>query len=199
MNRDQKRDLLKKKIFDAALKRIEKNGLSGLRARDVALDAGCSLGSLYNAYNDLDDLILHINSQILSDLSKAISDDLNGFMPPEETLISIAQSYLDFAYKNYNLWSSVFGHAMQDGAPIPQWYTDKTNATFLTVVSPLTKLRPDLDEAEAYIMVKTLFSAVHGIVALNLQERFIAIPRDMLEVQLKEFVRTYVKGLSALD
>lgn len=195
MKQDEKRELLKQNVFDAAYKRIKEEGLPGLRARDIAKDAGCSLGSLYNAYQDLDDLILNVNSCVLEMLKEDISAGIDGNQSAEAALVNLAVNYMNFAYTNLNLWGSLFGHTMQDNAPIPDWYTEQTNATFLTLVAPLLKLRPELDEAQAFILVRTLFSAVHGIITINLQERFISIPKDMLEVQLIEFVQTYAKGL----
>lgn len=195
MKQDEKRSLLKQKVFDAAFERINQDGLTGLRARDIAKDAGCSLGSLYNAYQDLDDLILHVNSRVLEMLKEDISTNAVEDQSAEAALANLAVNYMNFAYLHYNLWTSLFGHTMQDNAPIPDWYTEQTNATFLTLIAPLLKLRPELDEAQAFILVRTLFSAVHGIITINLQERFISIPKDMLEVQLVEFVQTYAKGL----
>lgn len=195
MKQDEKRGLLKQKVFDAAFQRIQEDGLNGLRARDIAKDAGCSLGSLYNAYQDLDDLILNVNSRVLEMLQEHISSNVGEEQNAEEALVNLAVNYMNFAYLHYNLWTSLFGHTMQDNAPIPDWYTEQTNATFLTLVAPLLKLRPELDEAQAFILVRTLFSAVHGIITINLQERFISIPKDMLEIQLVGFVHTYAKGL----
>lgn len=195
MKQDEKRSLLKQKVFDAAFERINQDGLTGLRARDIAKDAGCSLGSLYNAYQDLDDLILNVNSRVLEMLKEDISTNAVEDQNAEAALANLAVNYMNFAYTHYNLWTSLFGHTMQDNAPIPDWYTEQTNATFLTLIAPLLKLSPELDEAQAFILVRTLFSAVHGIITINLQERFISIPKDMLEVQLVEFVQTYAKGL----
>jgi AcrR family transcriptional regulator len=195
MKQDEKRSLLKQKVFNAAFERINQDGLTGLRARDIAKDAGCSLGSLYNAYQDLDDLILNVNSRVLEMLKEDISTNAVEDQNAEAALANLAVNYMNFAYTHYNLWTSLFGHTMQDNAPIPDWYTEQTNATFLTLITPLLKLRPELDEAQAFILVRTLFSAVHGIITINLQERFISIPKDMLEVQLVEFVQTYAKGL----
>lgn len=196
MNRDEKRNLLKQRIFDAAFQKIEKNGLAGLRARDIATEAGCSLGSLYNAYTDLDDLILNVNSRILMVLSQSIEHATAGDVKPEDNLRHLAQRYMDFAYDNYNLWASIFTHTMQDNAPIPDWYLDRTNETFSKVVAPLLKLRPDLGQKEASQMVRTLFSAVHGIIAINLQERFMLISRSALEEQIQSFISIYAKGLT---
>lgn len=195
MNRDEKRNLLKQRIFDAAFHRIEKNGLIGLRARDITTEAGCSLGSLYNAYIDLDDLILNVNSHILTKLSESIGGIPPGETKPEDNLRHLAERYMDFAYDNYNLWASLFTHTMQDNVPIPDWYIDRTDETFSKVVEPLLKLRPDLGQEEASQMVRTLFSAVHGIIAINLQERFMSISREALEEQIQSFISIYAKGL----
>lgn len=195
MKRGEKRELLKSSIFEAAYDRIEQNGLTDLRARDIAQDAGCSLGSLYNAFEDVDDLILNVNSKILLSLSDKIQDGLKDQISAEDTIVLMAKNYLNFAYDNYNLWSSLFGHTMQDRAPIPDWYTEQTNETFLMLVSPLIKLRSDLDQADAFMLVRTIFSAVHGIITINLQERFISIPRVMLQTQLVSFIKTYANGL----
>jgi AcrR family transcriptional regulator len=196
MNRNEKRNLLKQRIFDAAFRRIEKNGLIGLRARDIAIEADCSLGSLYNAYTDLDDLILNVNSHILMMLSESIGQQPAENLDPEENLRLLAQRYMNFAYDNYNLWTSLFTHTMHDNTPIPDWYLDRTNETFSKVIAPLLRLRPDLEQEEVSQMVRTLFSAVHGIIAINLQERFMSISRGALEEQLQNFVSIYAKGLT---
>jgi AcrR family transcriptional regulator len=196
MNRNEKRNLLKQRIFDAAFRRIEKNGLIGLRARDIAIEADCSLGSLYNAYTDLDDLILNVNSHILMMLSESIGQQPAENLDPEENLRLLAQRYMNFAYDNYNLWTSLFTHTMHDNTPIPDWYLDRTNETFSKVIAPLLRLRPDLEQEEVSQMVRTLFSAVHGVIAINLQERFMSISRGALEEQLQNFVSIYAKGLT---
>lgn len=195
MNRDEKRNYLKMRICDAAFQMIEKNGLIGLRARDVAAEANCSLGSVYNAYIDLDDLILNVNSRILTSLSESIANKADNAIGPEGNLRHLAGRYMDFAYDNYNLWTSLFTHTMNDNAPIPDWYLERTNDTFSKVIEPLLKLRPDLEQKEASQMVRTLFSAVHGIVAINLQERFMSISRGALEEQIQSFISIYAKGL----
>lgn len=195
MKRDVKRNRLKQSIFEAAFQKIEKNGLIGLRARDITTEAGCSLGSLYNAYVDLDDLILNVNSHILTILSESIGQATTDNIEPEDSLRHLAQRYMDFAYDNYNLWASLFTHTMHDNAPIPDWYIDRTSETFSNVVAPLLKLRPDLGQEEASQMVRTLFSAVHGIIAINLQERFMTISRQALQEQIQSFISIYAKGL----
>lgn len=70
--REEQRDDLKKRLVDAAEARIAAGGLSGLKARDVTADAGCALGALYNVVEDLDRLILLVNSRTLARLGAAL-------------------------------------------------------------------------------------------------------------------------------
>lgn len=44
----------------------------GAKARNVTADAGCALGALYTAFEDLDRLILQVNARILARLGAAL-------------------------------------------------------------------------------------------------------------------------------
>lgn len=45
-------------------------------------------------------------------------------------------------------------------------------------------------------MSRTLFSAVHGVVAIGLEEKLIAVPRSDLDHQVENLVRLVCRGLS---
>jgi hypothetical protein len=40
-----------------------------------------------------------------------------------------------------------------------------------------------------------MFSAVHGIISLGLEERMVAVPPEKLRQQLAQFVNTHLAGL----
>ena len=42
---------------------IAREGLSGLKARGLATEAGCALGAIYNVFGDLNDLVLAVNAR----------------------------------------------------------------------------------------------------------------------------------------
>ncbi|MDP1576936.1 MAG: hypothetical protein Q8L76_09260 [Cypionkella sp.] len=44
----------------------------GAKARNVTADAGCALGAMYTAFEDLDWLILQVNARILARLGAAL-------------------------------------------------------------------------------------------------------------------------------
>jgi hypothetical protein len=61
--------------------------------------------------------------------------------------------------------------------------------------TPLARLLPDRSQAQVAILARLMFSAVHGIISLGLEERMVAVPPDQLFRQVAEFVDTHLTGL----
>ena len=58
----------------------------------------------------------------------------------------------------------------------------------------MVALLPDLDADARRILARTLFSAVHGIVALGLEEKLVSLPYSDLRDQLAATVRAIATG-----
>ena len=116
--RELKKEDLKKRLFDAALKQITKDGLPNLRARDLAKEAGCALGSVYTAYKDLDELILEVNSYTLSLLDDELSARISAGEEPLQRLETLAKGYLSFVKNHHTLWLALFDHKLPNGKSI---------------------------------------------------------------------------------
>ena len=54
---------LRLKLVAAAEVRIARDGAGALRARDLAKDADCAVGAIYNAFDDLNAIIVAVNGQ----------------------------------------------------------------------------------------------------------------------------------------
>lgn len=191
-----KRAELRKRLIDAAEARIRDGGLAGLKARDVTKDAGCALGSLYNVFADLDLLILAVNSRTLARLGAALRE-ARGAETPERQLQNLALNYLAFALENRGLWGALFDHRMADGAEVPDWHIDEHRLLIAEVVGPLMMLDPSLGDEAAGLRARTLFSAVHGIVRLALEDRFVALTPEALRSELNDFLATWARGVRA--
>jgi hypothetical protein len=59
-------------------------------------------------------------------------------------------------------------------------------------------LLPDLDPDARRILARTLFSAVHGVVALGLEEKLVSLPFADLRDQLTATVRAITAGRAEL-
>src|SRR5215210_5457493 len=69
-----RRENLKEALVAAAERTIKIRGLRGLKARDLAAEAGCAVGAIYNVVTDLDDLILAVNARTLAALERALKE-----------------------------------------------------------------------------------------------------------------------------
>lgn len=193
--RDAKREDLKGRLIEAAHAHIQSSGLGGLRARDITADAGCALGALYTAFADLDELILHVNSITLARLGAALREEATSAVAPRAKLKALAKAYLGFARDNRMLWAALFEHRMAPGVPVPEWHLAEHAVLIQHLVEPLAALRPALETPDLLARARTLFSAVHGIVAISLEDRFIGLAPTDLEAELLNFVDVLVTGL----
>lgn len=194
--RELKREDLKARLIEAARSRIAEHGLAGLRARDVTQDAGCALGGLYTAFRDLDELVLHVNSETLAMLEQDLVDELAGAEDPARQLRILAHGYLRFALGHRNLWAALFEHKLPEGVEAPAWHLDKHMFLIQFIARPLAALNPGMAEDDLRIRALTLFSAVHGIISISLEGRFVGIPRGRLESELDDFVSMLAAGSS---
>lgn len=194
--RTEKRDALKARLLAAARETIANEGLGGLKARDLAEKAGCATGTVYNVFADLDDLILQANTQTLGELGAALSGAVVAG-DPGRTLKALALGYAKFARENRKEWDALFDHRMAHGGASPDWFLEGHSGLLAFLIPPLAELEPGLSEAERNLRARTYFAAVHGIVSISLQGRFLGLPEKDLDQELETLVDQLTKGMRA--
>jgi AcrR family transcriptional regulator len=192
--REEKREDLRARLIDAARNRIAAEGLANLRARDVTQDAGCALGGLYTVFTDLAELVIHVNSATLKTLQDrlALAETRDG--APTDRLRGLAKGYLRFAIENRNLWKALFDHSLPEASPTPLWHLEEHLFLMNVIAEPLAELRPDMPAEDRAIRARTLFGAVHGVVSISLEGRFVGLPPERLEREVDELVLTIAVG-----
>ena len=174
------------------------SGLAGLKSRELARDIGVANGAVYNLVDDMDELILRVGSRTLSRLDAALSAaESRGPASPAETLVRIAVAYCDFAAENLELWRALFEHRMTPGKPVPEWAISEQMDLFRHIYRPLAALFPKRSADQLGVTARSLFSAVHGMVLLGLEQKLIAVPVDALRKEIATIVRAMVEGLTA--
>lgn len=195
--REAKREDLKARLIEAARNRIASEGLANLRARDVTQDAGCALGGLYTAFADLGELVIHVNSETLARLQEELASDRAGDGTPTGRLRALARGYLKFATENRNLWKALFDHYLPETSPTPQWHLEEHLALMKVIAEPLAELQPDMPMEDRAIRARTLFGAVHGVVSISLEGRFVGLPLERLEREVDELVLMIAAGAAS--
>jgi AcrR family transcriptional regulator len=185
-------------LFEAGERRIAAGGLAGLKTRDLARDIGVANGAVYNLVDDVDELILRVGSRTLARLDAALtSAEADGPASPRETLVRIAVAYCDFAAENLELWRALFEHRMAPGKPVPEWAITEQMALFRHIYRPLAELFPKRTPDQLGVTARSLFSAVHGMVLLGLEQKLIAVPVEALRAEIAVIVGAMVDGLTA--
>src|SRR4051794_31569591 len=193
----ERRTKLRVSLNEAAERSIAAKGLAGLKTRDLAREIGCANGAVYNLVADMDELILLVGLRTLARLDAALTAaEGNGPASPAETLVRIAVAYCDFAAENLELWRALFEHRMMPGKPVPEWAVSEQMDLFRHIYRPLAALFPNRTIAELSVTARSLFSAVHGMVLLGLEQKLIAVPIEALRAEIATIVRAMVKGLT---
>jgi AcrR family transcriptional regulator len=194
--RERKKVQRRRRLIEIARRLIASKGLRSLKVRDVAEAADCSIGSVYNEFGDFDGLILTVNRETVQALTSRLvaipADD------PVRQLHRLAQAYLAFAGEHANLLRSLFEHRMEDDRPFPEDILLMVMQAFALMHEPLVRLLPDRDPEQVALLARMMFSAVHGIISLGLEERMVAVPPEKLRHQLAQFVDAHLVGLGIM-
>lgn len=176
--REERRAQLQEKLVSAAEVRIAASGAASLRARDLAADAGCAVGAIYNAFDDLNAIVMAVNGRTFRRLGVQIEAAVAGSQgsTPVERLVVMSEAYLEFASQNNLLWRALFDLKLPDGADVPDWYRAALTQLFAHIAGPVAELFPDQDADDQALTVRALFSSVHGIVLLGLENRISGVP-----------------------
>jgi AcrR family transcriptional regulator len=193
----ERRAKLREALIEAAERAIATKGLGGLKTRELAQEIGVANGGVYNLVEDVDELILRVGSRTLAQLDAALtSAEADGPASPRETLVRIAVAYCDFAAENLELWRALFEHRMAPGKPVPEWAITEQMELFRHIYKPLAALFPQRSPAQLGVTARSLFSAVHGMVLLGLEQKLIAVPVEALREEIAAIVRAMVDGLT---
>ena len=193
----ERRSNLRQALIEAAEQAIAAKGLAGLKTRDLARQIGCANGGVYNLVEDVDELILRVGSRTLARLDSALEfAETAGPAEPAATLVRIAVAYCDFAAANLELWRALFEHRMAHGKPVPEWAVSDQMNLFRHIYRPLAALFPNDTPEQLSVTARSLFSAVHGMVLLGLEQKLIAVPVEALRAEIAVIVRAMVKGLT---
>ncbi|HXO73202.1 MAG TPA: TetR/AcrR family transcriptional regulator [Bradyrhizobium sp.] len=192
----QRREKLRESLILAAEKGIAAKGLAGLKTRDLAREIGVANGAVYNLVEDMDELILRVGSRTLMRLDAALTAaESKGPVAPDAILVRIAVAYCDFAAENLELWRALFEHRMERGKPIPEWAVEEQMNLFRHIYRPLAALFPNRTPEELGVTARSLFSSVHGMVSLGLEQKLIAVPIAVLRREIATIVRATLAGL----
>ena len=203
MTTEERRAGLRQALLEAAERTIAAEGLKSLKARALAAEANCAIGQIYNVWPDLDSLIIAVNARTLDHLDQVLTAaaapetvaGATSAVQARAVLLAQADAYLEFSSGNAQRWRAVFEHRVAGGRELPSWYREQQARLFSHVDRPLRTLLPGVSPADRAGLGRAIFSAVHGVVWLGLEELLGPQSYDDLRRQLRTVMGAIVDGL----
>lgn len=181
-------------IRDRATERAERivfeNGIDALSARSLASDIGVSVGSLYNAFGDLDAVLRAVISRSAARLSEILQGAVMTGDCKRSRLVALGEAYLDFAVSEPQRWWLLFEY--RSHAPPDQKVRD-FQLGLLDMLIQAGEGDPGSDQHRQVFL--SLWASVHGLVALACRPAIVAIE----PVSARDYIGHLVDaGLNAL-
>jgi AcrR family transcriptional regulator len=185
---------LRQLILDAARSIVERDGLVGLSAREVARLIGYSAGTLYNIFENLDDVLLTLQSELLVEFVerlKTVKRDPN----PYKRVDALARCYVDFALEKRRLWNLLCVHPLPKGKSLPAAFDEAIGFLTATLAEALEPILPPMSPAEARQRAQTLWAGIHGITLVAVGEKVPAMTQDTAQDYVAILTKTFLAGL----
>ena len=188
---------LRELILDAAQRIVEGGGISQLSAREVARMIGYAPGTLYNMYENLDDILLRVQARMLESLDDRLVAAMSG-TKGSDAIRGFATCYLDFAHERPKLWSLLQEHHLALGKPAPQWYLDRLFSPPRRLEGPIAYLIKGEDEAAVQRSARSLWASIHGIALQSTSRKIDSMAAESGKELIENLVETYIAGLKSL-
>ena len=191
---DHKREELYDMSLVAAKRIVEEHGFARLTARNVAQDIGYSPGTLYNLFENLDDLAVHLNGRTLDALFASLRQtELSGHADTD--VQALCQRYMTFLDQNTNLCELLFDNSYSAGYLPPDWYRQKV-ATGLEILgaalAPVFSAGRDAEKKEA---ARTLWASLQGICSLSRNGKLDVIGAPSRASMTQSLITNFMAGL----
>lgn len=157
---DHSRDELRQMIIEEGHRQIAQVGFANFSARQLAKRIGYTVGTIYNVFGSLDNLMLAINGRTLDKwrhhLLLKLADQ------SEDRLKRAVEAYFEFAIANRNCWLALLDFRLPEDQDVPETYAAKVEAIMEVVCNEVRRELPFAHADKAEAITRSLLATVHG-------------------------------------
>ena len=197
---------IKHMILCVAERIVTEEGFSALTVRKIAQLVGYTAGSFYMVYNNMADLVIHINGKTLDEIAEKMRVAKNSYQGGEVDIKvidsncslsgveALAVTYFNYANQNFNRWSLIFDYHFPDDFVIPDWYQAKVDTVFGLVEIQFSSFDHAYPEDKKKQAARTLWAGVHGVCVLSLSGKLNFVGVEDAEESVVLMVRNFMAG-----
>ena len=191
---DHNREELHQLVLAAAQRIVEESGFQALSARTVADSIGYSPGTLYNLFDNIDDLVVHVNGTTLDALFAELHN-APAIGRPEADVAALCSRYLAFQDQNPNLCGLLFDYTQAQGYAPPEWYRRKIIRGLEILGSALLPLFPTGRDNDVSDAARTLWASLQGICSLSANGKLDVVGGQSRDAMARALVTNFLAGL----
>lgn len=187
-----KRSELRRKILNLSWETLNEKGGNALRMRDVAKGCDCSVGTVYNIFEGINEIILRLNIRSVHRLTEKILAALEGPTELKDAVRAMGNAYLEFARTYPHQWTTLFERESVDTPP--DWYMKEINDNLERVEAELIR-RFGLEKKDAVKLVGFFWAAIHGITSIMLHKKTRIVERIIKEEDIDRYIDHCLMGM----
>lgn len=176
---------------------LKSKGLSFLTARKLADYSGYSVGTIYNQFKSMDNLVMWENCQTLDELfekMKVAEFGSDAYL----NLNRLLDRFVDFVLENKNLWFTLYNfHFSNDIARYELFYLRRVVKIVQLLENNVHKLFSGVSDKERSVSVEVLFVTLFSLSSLlTTQKEFVRLEKKYV---VRILFNTYLAGISLLS
>lgn len=151
-------------------KHMAEVGFARFSAREVAKRIGYSVGTLYNVFGTLDQLLITINTRTFQLWADYVRQRLE--VSGSDRVQTLVEAYFSFARDNENSWTAIYDHHLPPDVVIPDEQNLQRGALTQIIVDEVAAVLPTQAQSEAPRLARSLIAVVHGHCVFELNGSF---------------------------
>lgn len=182
-------DQYRPKAIPLARQMLAEGGPDNVKARKIAEGLGVSVGTVYNLFGDLNELIFLVNADVYDELLAALHAAQKKITArkgtPLDQLLTLSETYLSFVATHTDLWSGVLAFNRKSKPRVPDWYRAKERSLFDHLLKTLKSFPGSGSQKDQELAAHALWAAVHGIITVSVGQQGLLATQEEVWEQIK--------------
>ena len=193
----ESRDQLRTAMIDAAERIITSQGVETLTARRLAADLNIAVGTTYNVFRQMDDLIGEVNARTIARITEVITSVEKAGRESDELLMAYADAYIAFVTNNSNTWAALFVGEIDPESESHKRNLAQTLHLFSYIEDALSTVSTNAEQSEIQSSARALWAAVHGMLSLVAHGRHTILGLGDIRETIQLLITNHVAGMRA--